>query len=914
MRKNSKKRPEENVPAFELNERTVDQLIQQQAALEHFAPGPPEHALQTPVGALPHTPVYTMHRYFARRPWNVFRSILQHYSRPGDVVLDPFVGGGVTAVEGLSLRRRVIGVDLSPLATYITKNEILPVDIARFQMAVEVVVDRISEDVGGLYLVPCPACGESVEAEWFQWGKVAKCPLCRKRVIAGLHEKVGPRAYRCPGCKVEVRFAELEPKDEIPFAYWVRCPKCGASEGGKVTAQQKGKLTKLSMRLWEQIREEGLEIPKYRIPDGDRARDDAHANKGIGSFYQLFTPRNLIALGRLQKAISELPEEFADMRPWLMFTFSATLGWVSVMTSDTTHGWQHHAYWIPDSHYEMNVAKMFKKRATHGAHTVLDGKSYSFENINDFCILGSAKDVCAGRATAALLTQSSERLPLASASVDVVITDPPFGGNVQYAELSDFWTVWLEDELGKGVIDNSREAIETRNQGFETAKTRSHYEDVLYNIFRECHRVLKPGGWLVMTFHNRDIGVWMALHRAANRAGFQLPLATEDRNRGMLYQPAVEDYTRTLHLRASGSMLGDFILSFKRRENPILVDGILDTLNEEEEGLLRERSQHLIEYQGGADLNTLMTGLLPFLQERGLLHRLAQFDFPAFFSKHFVKQKQKWYTRDMVDETSKQVRLADLIPAEILVEKIILSLLRGGKVVSLDNVLIAVYEQLVNSQRPNVETINNVLTRICDRVNLPGDSGRKGFALRSRPKERGGLKPKSRDIQLSLYGEGRVVGPIEHNEIIRLIAKHALAIGYEVHVGETEQGKSSDLQGISTPMLSNVAFGIPDSAFGTIKEIDLLVLKGQNIMAAFEVATTIETANKAINDRYRNLFAALNPAFRIRCHIIVKDEHYSKAEQILYTVANANDGLSDRVRIVKASALTTGNINQMIKP
>jgi hypothetical protein len=71
-----------------------------------------------------------------------------------------------------------------------------------------------------------------------------------------------------------------------------------------------------------------------------------------------------------------------------------------------------------------------------------------------------------------------------------------------------------------------------------------------------------------------------------------------------------------------------------------------------------------------------------------------------------------------------------------------------------------------------------------------------------------------------------------------------------------------------------------------VKQIDLLALKGNVIIAAFEVATSIDTANKAINDRYRNLFATA-PNLHIRAYVIVKDEDFAKANNILYTPANA---------------------------
>jgi len=49
------------------------------------------------VDAKVHTPVYTMDKYFARRPWNVFNQLISHCSSPGDIVLDPFAGGSCDA-------------------------------------------------------------------------------------------------------------------------------------------------------------------------------------------------------------------------------------------------------------------------------------------------------------------------------------------------------------------------------------------------------------------------------------------------------------------------------------------------------------------------------------------------------------------------------------------------------------------------------------------------------------------------------------------------------------------------------------------------------------------------------------------------------------------------------------------------
>jgi adenine-specific DNA methylase len=65
---------------------------------------------------------YGVHPYFTRRPANVVRAYIERYSVEDDVVLDPFGGTGVTAIEAMLLGRRAIHNDLNPFATFITRN------------------------------------------------------------------------------------------------------------------------------------------------------------------------------------------------------------------------------------------------------------------------------------------------------------------------------------------------------------------------------------------------------------------------------------------------------------------------------------------------------------------------------------------------------------------------------------------------------------------------------------------------------------------------------------------------------------------------------------------------------------------------------------------------------------------------
>lgn len=65
---------------------------------------------------------YGVHPYFTRRPYNVVSEYILHYTSPGDVVLDPFGGSGVTAIEAFLENRTGIQSDINPLANFITKG------------------------------------------------------------------------------------------------------------------------------------------------------------------------------------------------------------------------------------------------------------------------------------------------------------------------------------------------------------------------------------------------------------------------------------------------------------------------------------------------------------------------------------------------------------------------------------------------------------------------------------------------------------------------------------------------------------------------------------------------------------------------------------------------------------------------
>jgi hypothetical protein len=131
--------------------------------------------------------------------------------------------------------------------------------------------------------------------------------------------------------------------------------------------------------------------------------------------------------------------------------------------------------------------------------------------------------------TATTLQGSSTELSsIKSASFDLVVTDPPFGGLLHYSELSDFFYVWLRlvlknkypDSFGPEYTPKSLEVVANRAREPEDAD--GFYQRLLTQCWREAHRILKPAGILAFTFHHSEDAPWVAVLESLFDAGYYL--------------------------------------------------------------------------------------------------------------------------------------------------------------------------------------------------------------------------------------------------------------------------------------------------------------------------------------------------------------------------------------------------------
>jgi adenine-specific DNA methylase len=156
-------------------------------------------------------------------------------------------------------------------------------------------------------------------------------------------------------------------------------------------------------------------------------------------------------------------------------------------------------------------------------------------------------------ASAPTIVRGSSVPPRDSEPYDLVLTDPPYYDAISYSDLMDFFYIWLrrilhglspeidaafrerlapkwDAEAGDGeLIDDAS------RHGGDAARSKAAYEDGMYRVFQNCHRLLRPEGRLVIVFANKRPDAWETLVSAIIRAGFVVdgswPIQTERGNR-----------------------------------------------------------------------------------------------------------------------------------------------------------------------------------------------------------------------------------------------------------------------------------------------------------------------------------------------------------------------------------------------
>lgn len=127
---------------------------------------------------------YGVHGYFTKQVWNVVQAYIRNFTQPGDVVLDPFGGSGVTAIEALVTGRKGIHIDLNPLSVFVVQNLVRPVNLNELADAYERITTQFASQ--------CPKTPTQIEEALKTYSYPKNVVLPRGSDVEFVHQLFSP--------------------------------------------------------------------------------------------------------------------------------------------------------------------------------------------------------------------------------------------------------------------------------------------------------------------------------------------------------------------------------------------------------------------------------------------------------------------------------------------------------------------------------------------------------------------------------------------------------------------------------------------------------------------------------------------------------------------------------------------------
>lgn len=327
--------------------------------------------------------------------------------------------------------------------------------------------------------------------------------------------------------------------------------------------------TWIAKRLAEKMEEwEATDVlPIERLPEGFSTSHPI--NYGQKAWRNLFSPRQLLGHGLGVEVFRELVEERRQAGR-LDDVDKAAFGYLAIALDKMLNYNSRMSVWMSTRGVVANTfnrhdfafcwshAEMAPVIPGLGLEWALEQTRKSLRELIELVRPGAGSAASAAHASQAKLSFEEEQEPvpvtihctsadrldaLGDASVDAVVMDPPYYDNVMYAELSDFFYVWLKRTAGlvypelfrRQLTDKESEAVANparfRGETGAAALAARDYREKMQAVFAECRRVLNDDGILTLMFTHKATGAWDALARGLVEAGFTItaswPINTE---------------------------------------------------------------------------------------------------------------------------------------------------------------------------------------------------------------------------------------------------------------------------------------------------------------------------------------------------------------------------------------------------
>lgn len=422
----------------------------------------------------------------------------------------------------------------------------------------------------------CSSCGKITET-----GNRRNPGPCRHCGVSLLPSGPAKRnRCRCSHCGAENRFpnARFGPPRHRLFAMEYHCPLCKKSHVGrffKTPDHQDMKRVAESEVRWSKM--QSRFVPDDNIPSGDET-NRLH-RWGYRRYLEMFNSRQLLGLELSAKLISGIQDE--RVRYALATNLSDLLRYQNMLCRYDTMALKSldifsvHGFPIGLVQCESNFLGIVDKDknicvGSGGWKNIID----KFRKAKAYCDApfevrhkGQRKEIvpidgewigdrvnggCKKERIVEIQCGDSAVSELPESSLDAVFTDPPYFGNVQYAELMDFCYVWL-----RRLIDRKIEAFgnaSTRNPreltgNIDMGRDLDHFTEGVSAVFQRMAKALKRGAPLTFTYHHNRLEAYLPVAVAILDAGLACSASL----------PCPGEMGASIHINGTGSSIIDTI-------------------------------------------------------------------------------------------------------------------------------------------------------------------------------------------------------------------------------------------------------------------------------------------------------------------------------------------------------------------
>jgi hypothetical protein len=570
--------------------------------------------------------LYRAHAYHTKVPHLAIVPTLLNYTEPGDLVLDGFCGSGMTGVAAQWCgsapsnfrkqlesewekngrappkwgHRRAILNDLSPAATFIASCYNTPFSATAFEEAAQKLLADLSADIGWMYET-LHTDGKTVcRINFTVWSEVFSCPECSGDIVfldEALDEdtKGVRKEFECPHCKTRLTRRLLERKFQSGIdrgtGQIIKSPTrkpiiINYSLNGRAFQKKPGpddfeRIAKIdALPLPTAL---PLDRMMHAPLDQERWGDEWRA--GVAAFtniHHLFLSRAALSLASLWDRATKTKDR--GLRSALLFFVEQAIWSMSLLNRYRPTGYSQ------VNQYMSGRIRLLSQHAECSPWYILEGKADRLSS--------AFRDYKRKNGFGITSTGDCGAMPVPSASIDYIFTDPPFGQNFFYSELNFIIEAWH-----RVFTNNVNEAIVSEFQ----QKTTERYQELMRSCFSEYSRVLKPGRWMTVVFSNSSNAVWRAIQEALGTSGFVVAdVRTLDKQQGSFHQVTSTAVKQDLVIsvyKPTEDLAARFALGASSPENawafvaehlghvPVFssVDGIADVVAERTAQVLHDR-------------------------------------------------------------------------------------------------------------------------------------------------------------------------------------------------------------------------------------------------------------------------------------------------------------------------------------